>query len=98
MTFHGNFRNCQFSHLNPFDTMKFQYFALISTGMRDTHVHLSIMTLIYGLNLNNRLGVMALWCEFTVDYLDPIYNFTLMSHDLKVNFLGAKIVENLAFL
>ena len=41
---------------------------------------------------------MALWCEFTADYLDPINNFfILMLHDLKVNFLGAKIVENLAF-
>ena len=55
--------------------MKFQYLALISTGMRGTHVHLPIMTLIYGLKLNNMHGLMALWCEFIADYLDPIYNF-----------------------
>ena len=61
--------------INPFDTMKFQYFALISTGMKGTHVHLPIMTLIYDLKLNNRHGLMDLWCEFTADYLDPIYNF-----------------------
>ena len=29
--------------------------------------------------------------------LTQFTTFTLMSHDLKVNFLGAKIVENLAF-
>ena len=75
MTFRGNFRTCQFPHLNPFNTMKFQYFALISTGMRGTQVHLPIMTLIYGLKLNNRHGLMAPWCEFTANYLDPIYNF-----------------------
>ena len=46
--------------INPFDTMKFQYFALISTGMSGTHVHLPIMTLIYGLKLNNRHGLKAL--------------------------------------
>ena len=55
--------------------MQFQYFALISTGMRGTHDHFPIMTLIYGLKLNNRHGLMALWCEFTADYLDPVYNF-----------------------
>ena len=55
--------------------MKFQYFALISTGMGGTDVHLPIMTLIYGLKLNNRHGLMALWCESTANYLDPIYNF-----------------------
>ena len=55
--------------------MKFHYFALIATGMRGTHVHLPIMTLIYDLKLNNRHGLMALWRELTADYLDPIYNF-----------------------
>ena len=75
MTFHGNFTTCQFSHFNPFNTMKFQYFALISTGMRGTHVHLPIMTLIYDIKLNNRHRLMALWCQLTADYLDPIYNF-----------------------
>ena len=75
MTFHGNFRTCQFSHLNPFDTIKFQHFALISTGMRVTYVQLPITTLIYGLKLNNRHGLMALWCEFTANYFNPIYNF-----------------------
>ena len=63
-----NFRTCQFFHLNPFHTMKFQYFALISTGMMATHVHLPIMTLIYGLKLNNRYRLMALWCEFTAHF------------------------------
>ena len=72
MTFCGNFRTCQFSHLNPFDTIRFQYFALIFTGMRNTHVYLPIKTLIYGLKLNNRHG--HIWCESTADYLDPIYN------------------------
>ena len=55
--------------------MRFQYFALISTGMRGTHVYLPIMTLIYGLKLNNRHGLIAVCSESTVDYLDPIYNF-----------------------
>ena len=61
--------------INPFDTMRFQYFALISTGMRGTHVHLPIKTIICGLKLSNRHGLMALWCESTANYLDPIYNF-----------------------
>ena len=77
--------------------MRFQYFALISAGMRGIHAHLTIMTLIHGLKLNNRHGSIALWCESTAAYLDPISNFYLMSHDLKVNFLGAKIMENLSF-
>ena len=68
------------SKFNPFDTMRFQYFALISTGMRGTHVHLPIMTLIYGLKLNNRHGLIALWCESTANYLDPIYNFLPLFH------------------
>ena len=36
--------------LNPLDTMGFQYFSLISTGMRGTHAHLRKMTLICDLN------------------------------------------------
>ena len=67
------------------------------TGMRGTHVHLPIMTLIYGLKLNNRHGLMALWCESTAGTLTQFTTFTLMSYDLKVNFLGAKIMENLSF-
>ena len=55
--------------------MRFQYFALISTGVRGTHIHVPIKTLIHGLKLNNRHGHMALWCESTADYLDPIHNF-----------------------
>ena len=34
------------SSFNPFHSMRFQYFALISSGMRSTHVHLAIVTLI----------------------------------------------------
>ena len=37
---------------------------------------------------------MAIWCKSTANYLHPIYNFL---HDLKVNFLDAKIMENLSF-
>ena len=77
MTFRSNFRT-QFSHVNPFDTMKFQYFALISTGMRGTHVHLSIMTLIYGLNLIIGMGLwlygvsslLITFTQFTTFYLN----------------------------
>ena len=53
--------------------MRFQYFAMISTEMRGTHGHLPIMTLIYGLKLNNRHGLVALWYDSTANYLDPIY-------------------------
>ena len=74
--------------------MRFQYFALISTEMRGTYVHLPVVALMCGLKLNNRYGHMAIWYKFTADYLDPIYNFLPY---LKVNFLDAKIVENLTF-
>ena len=30
----------QWHLFNPFNTMRFQHFALVSTGMRGTHVHL----------------------------------------------------------
>ena len=97
MAFHGNFRTCQFFHLNPFDTMRFQYFALISTGMRGTHVHLPMKTLICGLKLNNRHGHVALWWVHCRLPWPNSQLFTLMLHDLKVYFLGPKIMKKLSF-
>ena len=83
---------------NPFDTMRFQYFALISTEMRGTHVHLPIKT-ICGLKLNNRHGLVGsmvwVYCQLPWPNLQL---FAFILHDLKVNFLGAKIMTNLSFL
>ena len=40
---------------------------------------------------------MGLWLYGVSSLQITLTQFTLMSHDLKVNFFGAKIVENLAF-
>ena len=69
-----------FEEINPFDTMRFQYFSFIYTGMRGTYAHLPVLTLIQGLKLNNAHEPMDEGCESTADYLNPVYNFLPLCH------------------
>ena len=60
--------------------MRFQYFALICNGIRGTHVHLPILTLISDLKLNTMHRCMTMWHGFTADYHDQVYDFFLLHH------------------